>query len=160
MKDSITILGGALIIALALFIGLTWDTQDTTAQDDRDAEGRKISAMREKAVNMLDVHVSDIKQVLRAINEKLGSSDKADVASHAAKIEDLTQKMRIETAELKHEDTRVLKLLLDRFQHLAHELEHSVETNKHEDAHHAYENMVVEFENLVSEITIMRSRLY
>ncbi|MCH8026784.1 MAG: hypothetical protein IID63_01530 [candidate division Zixibacteria bacterium] len=170
MKNSLTILGGAVIIGLSIFIGLAWNPSEGDADrlegrriaDSREAEKRRIGAIREKAVNMLDIHISDIKQVLRAIDETLSSTSRSghgDVASHADEIEELTQKMRLETAELKYEDTRVLKLILDRFQHLAHELEHSAKKNDHEEAHHAYENMVAELENLVDEIAVTRSNL-
>ena len=162
MKNSLTILGAALIIAVSIIIGITWRPSGGITDDSQNRrEIIRISQVREKAVNVIDVHVSDIKQVLLAIDETLSSTNSRheDIAGHADEIGELTQMVRLSTTDLKYEDSRVLKLLLDRLQHLAHELEHAGETKDHEEAHHVYKNMLVEVENLVREVTIVRANL-
>ena len=89
-----------------------------------------------------------MQQVMRSIDEASRSDGFLDMASHAEEIVNLAQRSRQLTADMARRDSQLIRLLANRIQHSAHELEDSAKASDHEEAHHAFENLEHEVESL------------
>ena len=164
MKNSLAIplaiLGAAVIVALGLYFGLQRTTPQPIAVPQVQS-APDIPRLTVGMVNRLEIHVEDIQQVMRSIQEDFrktgagGASGYRDIAWSASEVVGLVQQVRLQTADLPRGDSRAIRLLVDRVQHSAHELLDAADASDHEEAHHAFENLgdeVDSFEDAVKEL--------
>ena len=155
MKNSATILGAAAILALGVYFGL----RDRSAPPPPPPSTPPVVSTPDPVtINKINIHLDDVRQVVRSIEEAFrrtgrgGQTGYNDIAHHAKELVDLAQKLRSETAPLSRDDSRVIRFLVDRVQHAAHELEDAAEAHKHEESHHSFENLKHEIESLGEEV--------
>lgn len=154
-KASITVIGIALIISGGLYFALRGGApgpQPPPQQLVDPLPGQATPAI----VNQLEIHVDDLRQVLRSIDEAFRSNAYGDVSSHADEIVKLAKQLRQATLGLSQIDSRVIRLLIDHVQHTAHELEEAAGKGAHTQAHHAADNLKDDFKNLEREIDRLR----
>lgn len=150
--NALAIVGGAAIISLGLYFGLRSGPAPSGPDAPTPMAAASLGQTLEVTVNKMEIHLDDAAQVVRSIEEALRRSALADIASHAAELVELAQEIRSETATLAREDSRVIRLLVDRVQHAAHELEGAAEARQHEEVHHAFETLNYELESLRREV--------
>ena len=92
----------------------------------------------------------DAAQLVRSIEEAFKRNGYGDIASHADELVELAQQIRSETATLPRSGW--IRMLVDRVQQAAHELEHTAKAQNHEDSHHAFNNLKDELESLDQEV--------
>lgn len=158
MKNSLTILGAALIVSLGLYFALQtptgWTDPRSPNEVTRTLENERRRNM-EAACNLLEIHLDDARQVARSLDEAFRKTPKggySDIATHAEEIVELAQKIRLETANLRRSDARIIRLLLEGVQHSAHELEDAARDRDHGESHHAFDNLKHEIERLTGEV--------
>ena len=159
MKDSLTILGAAAILALGLYFGL----RERSAPPPPPPQPPPVSTPESSrtpqvTLDKMNIQLDDAQQVVGSIEEAFhrtghgGKTGYEDIARHAKELVDLAQQVRSETAPLSREDSRAIRLLVDHVQHAAQELESAAETHQHEESHHAFENLEHELESLRKEV--------
>lgn len=150
--NALAIVGAAVIISLGLYFGLRSGPARSGPDDPTLMDFASPGQTLEVTVNKMEIHLDDAAQVVRSMEEAFTRSAFADIASHAAELVELAQTIRSETATLARQDSRVIRLLVDRVQHAAHELESAAKGGQHDEAHHAFETLNYELESLRREV--------
>lgn len=162
------VVGGALI-ALGLYFGLQQAPSPALVVPEgliRAESPPDELVLTERIVNRLEIHIEDIQQVCRSIEEAFlttggGTSGAGftDIAGHANEVVGLAQKIRLVTADMPRRDSQMARLLINRIQHAAHELEDAAEARDHQESHHAFENLEHEVESLEDVVKDMASTI-
>jgi len=105
-----------------------------------------------RAITLMKIALGEATQVELTLKEAFSKDDFEDVEEHGAEIVDLMKEIRRLTVELPDADGEVIRLLVDRAQHAAHELEEAGKVDDHNSAHHAFETMS-------NELSALRRRL-
>lgn len=163
MRNSLTILGAAIIISLGIYFGLARNGSNTTlppvgaagpgitvTQPPKTPFGSTTDIRR--VINQLNIYVEDANQISRSVQEAFARSGYADIANHAEELEKLAQNIRQATVDLPPEESRIIRILVGSLQHSAHELQGAASSKDHEHAHHAFEGFEEQLDTIEKEI--------
>lgn len=78
-----------------------------------------------------------------------------DVAKHSAEITDLTRRLREAAAQLESADFETIRRDVSELQHTVQEIEDAAKEGRHEESHHAAENMKRHLDTLAGDVEKM-----
>jgi predicted TIM-barrel fold metal-dependent hydrolase len=141
---------GAVGLALALATsGCT--QQETQARPPEDGQAAARAEAQRRAVGAITLSLDQGFQILRSIEEAVTRNGFDEFKTHGGEMVSVARAIRPHVLDLPPADAEVIRLLVDRLEHAAHELEEAGAARNHDDAHHA-------LQTLRAELTAIRDR--
>lgn len=137
-----------LLSSVALLATTACQERAKAGQPSEDPAVAARAEARRTAVATIKVNLDQAAQTVRSLEETFRVNKYGDVARHGSELVALARDIRRQSINLSDSDGEVVRLIVDRLEHAAHEVQEAGEAGRHEDVHHAFESLQTELVSL------------
>lgn len=143
-------------LAVATLASLACERSQTQAAlppVDQQAAAR--AEAQRRAVATIKLDLDQTAGLERSLEEAFRQGRSQDIAKHAEELVTLSRHIRSQLVDVPPADLEVLRLMVDRAEHAAHEMQEAAGSGKHDDSHHAFETFQTEVRSLRERVNTM-----
>ncbi len=145
-----------LVVAVGAVSSVACDRpQSEAAQPPVDQQAVARAEVQRRAVAKIKLDLDEAAQLERSLEEAFRQGRNRDIARHGEQLVLLVREIRDQLVDVPASDLEILRLLVDRTEHAAHEMQEAAEARRHDDSHHAFETFQTELRSLRERVNRM-----